>query len=295
MIKSMTGFAAVSHEDEWVALTVTLRSVNHRYLDVQIHLPQVLVGLDYELRSLIRKYIARGHVQLDVTIRLKTMPDVGIDLNESLIEELAKVSQLAKKHGWTERGISVGDLLRFPQAMTVSEQPMQDDTWNSISLSLKSTTSRAINELDKMRLREGEFILGDLEERITELRRLVDQIVSESAAGSNSLSERLLEKLDELGVHDHIEQLSVSREVVRLVARSDIHEEISRVKGHLDHMASLAAETEPCGRKLDFLVQEMNREVNTIGSKAEGQKTSNLIVASKAELEKLREQIQNVE
>ena len=295
MIKSMTGFATVAHEDEWVTLTVTLRSVNHRYLDVQIHLPQILVEFDYELRSLIRKHIARGHIQLDVAIRLKSMPDVDIDLNESLIESLAKVAQLAKKHGWTDQGISVGDLLRFPQAMTVREQPIRNDIWDSLSLSLTSTTSRAINDLDKMRLREGEFILGDIEERMAEIRRLIDQIVSESNVGSNALSERLLEKVSDLGVDNHIDQVSLSREVVRLVARSDIHEEISRLKGHLEHMAGLTSETEPCGRKLDFLVQEMNREVNTIGSKAEGQKTGSLVVASKAELEKLREQIQNVE
>ena len=295
MIKSMTGFASVTHEDEFTNIGVTARSVNHRYLDIQIRVPQVLAELEHGLRGLVQQHVARGRVEVGVTLRLKTHPAVDVDLNESLVEALARAAQTARQQGWVDQGLAAGELLRFPQVVTVREQPADDAVWRTICARVTDTTTRVLSELDVMRRREGDFLRTDLEGRVAEVRALVDRIVTEAEAGDEALRARLVAKVAEMGAMVQTDPAAVAQEVVRWVARSDIHEEVARLRGHLEHAVGLAEAPEPCGRKLDFLVQEMNREVNTIGSKAEGLGTGELVVAAKAELEKLREQIQNAE
>ena len=295
MIKSMTGFASVTHEDEFATIGVTARSVNHRYLDVQIRVPPVLVKLEHSLRGLVQTHVARGRVEVGVTLRLKTHAAVDVDLNESLVEALARAAHTAKQQGWVDQGLAAGELLRFPQVVTVREQPADEDVWRAVCARVTDTTTQVLNELDRMRRREGDFLRADVEGRVAEVRALVDRIVTQAEAGDDVLRVRLLTKVAEMGATVKTDPAAVAQEVVRWVARSDIHEEVARLRGHVEHVVGLAEAPEPCGRKLDFLVQEMNREVNTIGSKAEGHGTGELVVAAKAELEKLREQIQNAE
>ena len=160
---------------------------------------------------------------------------------------------------------------------------------------VSDTVGEALGDLDRMRRREGEFLRTDLAERAAALASLVDRIVADAATGADALRERLAARIEDLGGAVQAEPELVAQEIVKWAARSDIHEEVARLRGHLEHLAELAAGPAPCGRKLDFLVQEMNREINTIGSKAEGRETGALVVAAKAEVERLREQIQNVE
>ena len=295
MIKSMTGFASASHEDELASISVTVRSVNHRYLDVQARVPPALVELEHTLRGLVQKHVARGRVELGVTLRLQTAPPVELDVSESVAEALSQAAEQAKQRGWVESGLTAGELLRFPRAVTVRELPADQGAWRAIWANVIAVVGQALVELDRMRQREGEFLRADLDERAAELKALVDQVVAESDAGAEALRERLTTRVADLGAAVQTDPAAVAQEVVKWVARSDIHEEVARLRGHLDHMAGLVDVPSPCGRKLDFLVQEMNREVNTIGSKAEGRGTGQLVVSAKAELEKLREQIQNVE
>ena len=146
-----------------------------------------------------------------------------------------------------------------------------------------------------MRQKEGEFLQRDLEERAEALSVLIDGIVNESDVGDEALRERLFARVAEIEERVEVDPILVAQEVVRWAARSDIHEEVSRLRGHLEHMNQLTSEASAWGRKLDFLIQEMNREINTIGSKAEGGSMAELVVAAKSEIEKLREQVQNVE
>ena len=295
MIKSMTGFASVTHEDDLVSFSLTVRSVNHRYLDVQIRVPAVIVELEHALRGLVQKHVTRGRVELGVTLRLKMAPEVELSVNEAVVEALARAAEQAKQRGWVDSGLTAGELLRFPQAVTVREEPADQDEWRAICASVADVAGQALVDLDRMRRREGEFIRADLAERSAAVKTLVDQVAAESAAGAEALRERLAARVVDLGAAVQTDPAAVAQEVVRWAARSDIHEELARLHGHLEHMAGLADSSSPCGRKLDFLMQEMNREVNTIGSKAEGREIGRLVVAAKAELEKLREQIQNVE
>ena len=295
MIKSMTGFASVTHEDELVTLTVTARSVNHRYLDVQLRVPPTLAELDQDLRALVQRRVARGRVELTLTARIMTESSVEVDLNEPLVAALAAAADGARRRGWVTAGLTAGDLLRYPQAVTVRELPVGEETRQAVRERVSEGVGRTLDELDGMRRREGEFLRADLSERAAAARELVVRVVAAAEAGAAALREQLSARIDELGGAVQADPTAVALEIVKWVSRSDIHEEVSRLRGHLEHLDGLLAGTEPCGRKLDFLVQEMNREINTVGSKAEGRDMGKLVVAVKAEIEKIREQVQNVE
>ena len=295
MIKSMTGFAAVTREASQASVTVTIKSVNHRYLDVQLRLPSSLAELEPDMRALVQAHAARGRVEVGVTVQRLAAPDVELEVHEPLVKALSAAAERAREQGLISGGLTAGDVLRFPQVVTVRERPPEETAWRALCDQVRDATGAAARELDAMRSREGEFLERDLGERSAELRSLVDRIVAEAAAGDAALRTRLTNRVAELGTQVEVDPNAVAQEVVRWAARSDIHEEVARLSGHLEHIAQLSREPTPCGRKLDFLVQEMNREVNTIGSKAEGREIAQLVVAAKAEIEKMREQVQNVE
>ncbi len=295
MIKSMTGFASVPREHEAVALAVTVKSVNHRYLDVQVRAPQELAELEPELRKLIQARVARGRVELAITLQLKVPPGVTLEINEELVAALSTTAERARKKGWAKNGLTAGDLLRFPQVLTVRQKSVDPKAWLSVCRMVAETVEQALDELDRMRKQEGEFLRTDLDERCTILKDLVNRIVAETETGEEAFRDRLRVRIDELNAEVKLEPSAIAQEVVRYVARSDIHEEIARLLGHLEHLMILVDGDAACGRKLDFLLQEMNREVNTVGSKAEGRDIGRLVVSAKAEMEKLREQVQNVE
>ena len=296
MIKSMTGFASVSHENELVSFSVTVRSLNHRYLDVHVRIPPTFAELEQDIRSLVQQRVARGRVELTLVARLKTEAPVELDVNETLVAALVKMGVEATKRGWVETSLTAGELLRFPGVATVREITTDPEAWKAIRVCISEATTEVLTELDRMRCREGEFLFSDLTGRAAAVKELVDRLVDNAQAGDEALRDRLKRLIEDLGIGGvKVDPTVLAQEVVKWVARSDIHEEVARLYGHLEHLAELAEASTPCGRKLDFLLQEMNREINTIGSKAEGREVGSLVVAAKAELEKLREQIQNME
>ena len=295
MIKSMTGFASVSHEHALATIGVTVRSVNHRYLDVQLRLPKLLAEQETELRGLVQRRVARGRVELTVTTRIITPPAVEVALNEPLVEALSSAIERAQAHGVATGGLTSSDLLRFPQAIVVRERETDEASQKAIQRAVADTVDSALGDLDEMRIREGEYLSADVDARRATVADLVERLASAAERGEAGLVARLTTRVEELRAQSQIDEVLVAQEVVRFAARSDVNEELSRLRGHLAHWSVLAASPDPCGRKLDFLLQEMNREVNTLGAKIEGDGVSELIVAAKAELEKLREQIQNME
>jgi uncharacterized protein (TIGR00255 family) len=190
-----------------------------------------------------------------------------------------------------------GDLLRLPQALTIRERPADADApaREELAALARGAIDRGLQELDAMRVREGDHLRADLDGRRTLVADLVERVAVAADEGRAALEERLAERVRELRSELQADEAAVAQEIVRLAARSDISEEVSRFRAHVSHWVTLADSAEPCGRKLDFLLQEMNREVNTMGSKADGLRVSELIIAAKAELEKMREQVQNVE
>lgn len=295
MIKSMTGFASLARETDMIVVSITARSVNHRYLDIQIRAPQVLQALESDVRGLIQQCLTRGHVDLTISVEFKRRPDVSVDVDDELMKALVDAANRPDVIDAVTGKWEVGDLLRFPQLVTVSESPRQVDEISHVEHEVARIVEEAVAAVDEMRLKEGEFLQSDLSERIVILGGLVENIEQSANKSDDSLRERLTQRVDELAPDLGADGAVVAQEVVRFVARSDIHEELTRLRAHMGHWGELVEDTAPCGRKLDFLLQEMNREVNTIGSKAMGAETSKLIVSAKSELEKLREQVQNVE
>ena len=295
MIKSMTGFASVSVDHELAIVGVTVRTVNHRYLDVQVRVPQVLADQETALRGLVQTKVARGRVELAVTTRVSTPPAVEIELNDPLVEALSAVVERAQARGLATGGLTPGDLLRFPQAVVVREQETDEASKGTMQQVVADAVDRALGELDEMRLREGGYLRADLDTRRALVADLVERLAMMAQTGEAGLVARLTTRVEELRGERQVDEALVAQEVVRFAARSDVSEELARLRGHLAHWSVLAESPDPCGRKLDFLLQEMNREVNTLGAKIEGAGVSELIVPAKAELEKLREQAQNVE
>jgi uncharacterized protein (TIGR00255 family) len=293
----MTGFASTTTEDDRATIGVTIRALNHRHLDLQLRVPQSVSALEREIRSLVSARVARGRIELSVSLQLREVPGVDVDLNEEFATALEAALERARQRGLVSGVLTPGDLLRLPQALTIRERQAtsDDELMNEVMRSALSAVDLALHDLDSMRTREGDHLRGDLDQRRVFVAGIVERIAVAADEGRQALEQRLAERVQQLRADLQADETAVAQEIVRTAARSDISEEVSRFRGHVAHWTSLADGAEPCGRKLDFLLQEMNREVNTMGSKADGLRVSELIIAAKAELEKMREQVQNVE
>ncbi|MGH9199853.1 MAG: YicC/YloC family endoribonuclease [Vicinamibacterales bacterium] len=296
MIKSMTGFASLTRDDDRGVLGITIRAVNHRFLDLQVRLPQALASLEPRLRSAVQARVARGRVEVSVSLQPRQVAAPDVELNAEFARALSAVLEQAREQGLVAGTLTPGDLLRMPQALTIRERlPEADRTAESMGDTVEEALHAALDQLEAMRVREGDHLRADLVVRRTQLADLAGRVVAAAEAGRKEFETRLLERARELAGTVPVDHGLVAQEVVRVAHRSDISEEVTRFQGHLAHWDDLSGGAEPCGRKLDFLLQEMNREVNTIGSKADGALVSELVIQVKAELERLREQVQNVE
>ena len=297
MIKSMTGFASVTREDERSTIGVTVRALNHRHLDLQLRIPQSLAAIESDVRALVARAVGRGRVELGLSLQLRQLPGVEVEFNEAFGAALEKALAQARSRGLVTGALTPGDILRLPQALSIRERPIEPDdaAQAEVASRARAAIERALADLDTMRSREGDHLRADLDERRTLVADLVERIAVAADEGRAGVEERLRERVRQLREELQADEAMVAQEIVRAAARSDISEEIARFRAHVSHWVTLADSAEPCGRKLDFLLQEMNREVNTMGSKADGLRVSELVIAAKAELEKMREQVQNVE
>ena len=297
MIKSMTGFASLTHEDERATIGVTVKTVNHRFLDAQLRMPQSLAEIEPRVRSLLQKRLARGRVEVAITVQLRTVPMPSVELNEDVVNALAAALDRAREKGLVVGVLTPGDLLRVPQAVSIRERPAEADpaVEAQVTASVEAAIEQALADLDAMRVREGDHLRADLDGRRQLLGDLVGGLEGAALEGRAGVEARLRERVREIGAELPVDETLLAQEIVRAAGRSDISEEVTRFRGHLLHWGVLSDSAEPCGRKLDFLLQEMNREINTIGSKADGLRVSELVITAKAELEKMREQVQNVE
>jgi uncharacterized protein (TIGR00255 family) len=293
----MTGFASATNEDDRATLGVTIRSLNHRHLDLQLRIPQSLAAIESDVRALAAKFVSRGRVELGLSVQLRQAPGIEVEFNDAFGVALEKALDQARSRGLVTGSLQPGDLLRLPQALTIRERPADADEQarQDVVTAACSLVEKALADLDAMRVVEGGHLRADLEERRTTVAGLVERIAVAADEGRAGMEERLRERVRELREQLQADETAVAQEIVRTASRSDISEEVARFRAHVSHWVTLADSAEPCGRKLDFLLQEMNREVNTMGSKADGLRVSELVIAAKAELEKMREQVQNVE
>jgi len=287
----------LTHEDDRATIAITIRAVNHRFLDVQLRIPQSMAELEPRVKALLQKRLSRGRVELSISLQLRNVTAPTVELNEGFVNALSAAIEQARERGLVSGALTPGDLMRLPQAITIRERALEIDPAVEAQLgaSVESAVEQAIADLDAMRTREGGHLRTDLDARKEFLGALITRVADAADEGRGSVQARLQEKVREISLDIPVDQAMIAQEIVRTAARSDISEEVTRFRAHLAHWDALSESDEPCGRKLDFLLQEMNREVNTIGSKADGLRVTEMIINAKAELEKMREQVQNVE
>ncbi len=297
MIKSMTGFASLTRQAERAAVSVTIRAVNHRYLDVQVRVPAAWAELEGRLRARLQQRLARGRVELTVGIEPHGATPVEVVLNEPLLDALESALDRARARGVVQGPLTPGDLLRVPQALVVreAESGTSEEARRALADAVEAAVGEAVEALDAMRVREGDYLRAELADGLRTLVELVEQIARAAHEGQAAARERIAQRVEQLGADLRLDPQAVAQEVVRYVARSDVSEELARLQGHVDHWQRLVDSAEPCGRPLEFLSQEMQRELNTIAAKADGARVGSLVVEAKSQLERLREQVQNVE
>ena len=292
MIKSMTGFGRCEVQKDARKFTVELKGVNHRYLDVNIRMPKKLNFFETAIRTLLKSYAARGKIDIFITYEDLSQNQVSVKYNPALAAEYLKyLNQMAEEFG-LENDIRVSALSRYPEVFTMEEQTEdEEELWNG----LKEALEGAFGQFVETRATEGENLKKDILEKLGTLEELVGFIEERSPQIVKEYRERLEEKTKELLADAKIEESRIAAEVILFADKICTDEEVVRLKSHISHMRNTLEEKEGIGRKLDFIAQEMNREANTILSKANDIEVSDCAISLKTEIEKIREQIQNIE
>ena len=292
MVKSMTGYGRAVETVNGREFTVELRSVNNRYLDCTVKLPRMLSFAEDSVKQAVKGTISRGKVDVFISLRSEGAADVKISLNEAMVEGyLAAMHQMAKDYGIRE-DISVSLLSRMPDVFTV-EKPEVDE--EQLLADLMSVVDKALGHYDAMRTAEGKALENDLRSRGQTILALVEQVEAGSGQTVADYRTRLENKLKEVLANTAIDESRILTEAAIFADKVAVDEETVRLRSHLDQMNNMLTAGGAIGRKLDFLLQEMNRESNTIGSKCSDVRLARIVVDIKAELEKIREQTQNIE
>lgn len=292
MIKSMTGFGRSTYENEGREYIVEIKSVNNRFNDINIKMPRNLNYLEEKIRKQILSNISRGKVE--VSIQLNNNSDLGkkINLNTDIanryIEELKKLTEETN----IIDNINIMDIAKFPDVLNIK---IDEEAEEIIEKELFIALDSAINSFLDMRQKEGSKIKVDLENRIEVIKQKIEQVSSISTGLVDEYVVKLETRIKELLKTDVVDQTRLAQEVVIYSDKCSVEEEITRLKSHISQFLNLLNENIAIGKKLDFLIQEMNRETNTIGSKANNLEITNFVVDIKTELENIREQIQNIE
>lgn len=291
MIKSMTGFGKSSLSQNAREYQIEMKSVNHRYLDISVKLPKQLSFLEEEIKKQIADQIKRGKIDVFVTFDNRSQEGRSISINQEIaqmyIEQLRK---LAKQEN-LQTNIEVTEISKFPDVLNIKME--QED--EVIRQEMIQTIQQAISQLVEMRTKEGEKMAQDLMARIQVIADEVQKISSQSTGLIDNYVVKLEERIKEILQTNEIDQARLAQEVVIYADKSSIEEEITRLQSHVSQFQSLLQENKPVGKKLDFIIQEMNRETNTIGSKSNCLAITNGVIDIKTELENIREQVQNIE
>ncbi len=292
-MRSMTGYGQATGENSTYRIAVTVRSVNHRYLDLVIRLRDEHRHLEPSLRELIGERLARGRVEVRVDIEALASPEVSIDLRADAVEALERAVRDLAKRGLVSQVISLGDLLRIPDVVRVTSTPA---AWTEEDRVLfEETTREALEEVVGLRAQEGKDLADYLRGHLEKFSGLAADIEARRPVFQQELAARLEERIGEMTEVDKLPADRLAQEVAFLVDRSDVQEELDRLDSHLSHFRKLLQEEGVVGKRLDFLSQELLRELNTLGSKGRDVETIRLVLDAKLLCEQLREQVQNIE
>lgn len=292
MIKSMTGFGRAELLDEEKKITVEMKSVNHRYLDINMRMPKKFSVFEASIRGLLKEYIQRGKVDLFITCEDYTQGRVAVKYNKEIAGQYLEYLRQMSEEFHLDGEISAAALSRYPEVFTMEEQTQDEkELWGA----LENTVRMAAQQFVETRTKEGEHLKQDILDKLDGMEEKVSLVEKRSPEIIKEYRVKLETKVKELLADTQLEESRIAAEVILFADKICTDEETVRLRSHIRHMAQVLSEDDGIGRKLDFIAQEMNREANTILSKANDLETSNLAIDLKTEIEKVREQIQNIE
>lgn len=292
MIKSMTGYGGAKGSAEGLSVSIELKSVNNRYLDVSVKLPRTMLFAEEPIKAAVGRHISRGKVDVFVTVDQSSSDDMEVRVNEPLLKGyIEALSAAAEKFG-LQNDMTVMSLCRLPDVLSTDRREIDS---SALMTGITEILECALTEYDAMRLREGEKLRDDVLARLETISRLTGVVEENAPKTVAEYRARLEQKLQEVLATANIDESRVLTEAAIFADKIAVDEETVRLRSHISQLRGLTNGESPAGRKMDFLIQELNREANTIGSKCQNADIAHVVVELKAEIEKIREQIQNVE
>lgn len=292
MIKSMTGYGSAKGTVEGLGITVELKSVNNRYLDASVRMPRSFLFAEDAVKSVVQKHISRGKVDVFVTIDSSMADDMIVRVNEPLLKGyLDALNTIADKYGLANDA-SVMGVSRLPDVLSVEKKELDAD---AVAEGMRAIAEQALCDFDRMRIVEGEKLKADVLSKLENIEKYVSVIEKNSPVTVEQYRERLLGKLNEVLGSSGIDESRILTEAAIFADKIAVDEETVRLRSHISQLRQMIKTGSPIGRKIDFLLQEFNREANTTGSKCQNSDIAHTVVDLKSEIEKIREQIQNIE
>ncbi len=291
MLRSMTGFGHCEYTENDITFTVEMKTVNHRYTDIFLRMPKQLSPFEDRVRSLVNSRIQRGKIDIYITYDNKSSQAQEVILDEQLAKAYCDAMKKIAEGLGLRDDISASALARFPDILKVEKK----DNDEFIGEILEKAMNKALDELLDMRIREGEKLKESLFANLENIEGFIKKIELKAPFVVREYKEKLESRLSELIDIQRVDEARIAAEVALFADKCSVDEELVRLKSHIHQMRDMLNEGSPVGKKADFLIQEMNREVNTIGSKASDLEITRNVVELKSEIEKLREQIQNIE
>ena len=292
MISSMTGFGRATVASDGREITIELQSVNHRYLDLAFRMPRHIGFIEDVLRQLLSEQLSRGHVDIYVNYRNTRMDARTVVIDEALMGAYLTAARKAAAQYELKDDISLSTAMRFPDVTDVIEAEEDRD---AVAALAREAALRAVTALKRMRAGEGERLCNDLLNRVTTVESIAAKIDTRAPLVVEEYRTKLSERIESMLGGVEVDRTRLATEVALFADKASINEELVRLASQVTEMRKVLGSDEAAGRRLDFVVQEMNREFNTIGSKANDAEITNLVIAGKGEIEKIREQVQNIE
>lgn len=292
MIKSMTGYGSAKGTEEGLEITVELKSVNNRYLDTSVRLPRSFIFAEDAVKSAVQSHISRGKVDVFVTVDSSSAGDMSVKVNEALLKGyIEAIGHIAEEYSLTN-DVTAMSVARFPDVLSVEKKDMDAE---QIAAAISDITEKALQDFDEMRIREGEKLRDDVLNRLDTIDSLVSIVEEKAPETVKEYRARLEQKMAEVLGTAGIDESRILTEAAIFADHIAVDEETVRLRSHMSQLRTMISGNSPIGRKIDFLVQEFNREANTIGSKCQNSDIAHVVVDLKSEIEKIREQIQNIE
>ena len=292
MIKSMTGYGSAKGCADALEISVELKSVNNRYLDTSVRMPRSFIFAEDAVKSLVQKHISRGKVDVFVSVDTSGAGDMSVKVNEPLLKGYIQAIKHISDEYSLPNDLTALSVSRFPDVLSVEKKDLDAE---AISRSICEVTELALRDFDSMRAREGEKLGEDILSRLNTIDALVKKVETEAPKTVAEYRARLEQKMSEVLGSAGIDENRILAEAAIYADHIAVDEETVRLRSHMGQLKTMISGSSPIGRKTDFLIQEFNREANTIGSKCQNSDITYAVVDLKSEIEKIREQIQNIE